>query len=173
MRLCVPATEFLREGVTMSAPMDYTRQDFDHSPMVVFYEVTRACDLLCKHCRASAQPHCDPRELSGRTAKALIDDLTKFPKPPLLVLTGGDPIKRPDVFELVEYATARGLVVAMTPSATPLVTADAVPPARVGAAPPGGEPGRVRRRDARRVPRRRGELRADDVDRGRGAPGGV
>jgi MoaA/NifB/PqqE/SkfB family radical SAM enzyme len=94
--------------------------------MVVFYEVTRACDLLCKHCRASAQPHCDPRELSGATAKALIDDLTRFPKPPLLVLTGGDPLKRPDVFELIHHATARGLVVAMTPSATPLVTAQAI-----------------------------------------------
>jgi radical SAM protein with 4Fe4S-binding SPASM domain len=106
--------------------MDYTRRDFDHSPMVVFYEVTRACDLLCKHCRASAQPHCDPRELSGVTARAMIDDLARFPKPPLLVLTGGDPLKRGDVFDLVEHAAARGLVVAMTPSATPLVTADAI-----------------------------------------------
>jgi radical SAM protein with 4Fe4S-binding SPASM domain len=106
--------------------MDYTRQDFDQSPMVVFYEVTRACDLLCKHCRASAQPHSDPCELSGATARAMIDNLARFPKPPLLVLTGGDPLKRGDVFDLVEHAVARGIVVAMTPSATPLVTADAI-----------------------------------------------
>ena len=110
----------------MTPPITYTRPDFDHSPMVVFYEVTRACDLLCKHCRASAQPHCDPRELSSATARALIEDLTRFPKPPLLVLTGGDPLKRADVFDLVERATARGLVVAMTPSATPLVTPAAI-----------------------------------------------
>jgi radical SAM protein with 4Fe4S-binding SPASM domain len=110
----------------MSAPTDYTRQDFDHSPMVVFYEVTRACDLLCKHCRASAQKHCDPRELNSANARALIDDLARFPKPPLLVLTGGDPLKRADVFDLVEHAVSRGLGVAMTPSATPLVTAEAI-----------------------------------------------
>jgi radical SAM protein with 4Fe4S-binding SPASM domain len=110
----------------MSAPMNYSKQDFDDGPMVVFYEVTRACDLLCKHCRASAQPHCDPRELSGASARAMIDDLTRFPKPPLLVLTGGDPLKRADVFDLVEHAVGRGLSVAMTPSATPLVTAAAI-----------------------------------------------
>jgi radical SAM protein with 4Fe4S-binding SPASM domain len=110
----------------MSAPVNYTKQDFDLSPMVVFYEVTRACDLLCKHCRASAQAHCDPRELSGTNARALIDDLTRFPKPPMLVLTGGDPLKRADVFDLVEHAVGRGLSVAMTPSATPLVTAEAI-----------------------------------------------
>jgi radical SAM protein with 4Fe4S-binding SPASM domain len=110
----------------MRPPTHYTRQDFDHSPMVVFYEVTRACDLLCTHCRACAQTHGDPNELSTTSAKALIADLTRFPKPPLLVLTGGDPLKRADVFELVEHATARGLAVAMTPSATPLVTADAI-----------------------------------------------
>lgn len=110
----------------MSPPAQYTRQDFDHSPMVVFYEVTRACDLLCKHCRASAQPHLDPRELSGADARAMIDDLTRFPKPPLLVFTGGDPLKRADVFDLVEHAVKRDLQVAMTPSATPLVTTDAL-----------------------------------------------
>lgn len=106
--------------------MNYTRNDFAHSPMVAFYEVTQACDLLCKHCRARAQPQCDPRELGGETARALIDDLTRFPKPPLLVFTGGDPLKRADVFDLVEYAVSRGLTTAMTPSATPLATTAAL-----------------------------------------------
>jgi AdoMet-dependent heme synthase len=100
----------------------HTRADFDHSPMIVFYETTRACDLACKHCRADAQRECDPNELSTAAAKRIIADLTRFPKPPLLVLTGGDPIKRRDVFELIAFARQHNLEVAMTPSATPLVT---------------------------------------------------
>ena len=94
--------------------------------MIVFYETTRACDLKCKHCRADAQLQCDPNELSTANAKRTIAELAKFPKPPLLVLTGGDPIKRADVFELVSFARSIGLEVAMTPSATPLVTVDVI-----------------------------------------------
>jgi radical SAM protein len=110
----------------MAQRPSHSRQDFDHSPMIVFYEVTRACDLQCRHCRADAQRLCDPNELRTDQATRLIDQLTQFPKPPLLVLTGGDPLKRPDVFELVEHAKRVGLSVAMTPSATPLVTNDAI-----------------------------------------------
>ena len=104
----------------------YTRDDFDHSPLLVFYETTRACDLLCRHCRADAQRHRDPAELTTLQARRLIAELTVFPKPPLLVFTGGDPLKRDDVFELVGFAADAGLKTAMTPSATPLVTAAAV-----------------------------------------------
>lgn len=104
----------------------YCRADFDHSPMLVFYEVTRACDLACKHCRACAQAWRHPDELATRQSKQLIDELATFPNAPLLVFTGGDPLKREDVFELVAYARRAGLEVAMTPSATPLVTVDAL-----------------------------------------------
>ena len=104
----------------------HTRADFDHSPMIVFYETTRACDLACKHCRADAQRECDPNELSTAAAMRMIADLARFPKPPLLVLTGGDPIKRRDVFELIAFARQQGLEVAMTPSATPLVTTSVI-----------------------------------------------
>jgi AdoMet-dependent heme synthase len=104
----------------------HTRADFDHSPMIVFYETTRACDLACKHCRADAQRECHPDELSTASAQRMIEDLTRFPMPPLLVLTGGDPIKRHDVFELIACARRLGLQVAMTPSATPLVTAGVI-----------------------------------------------
>ena len=104
----------------------YTREDFAHSPLLVFYETTRACDLLCRHCRADAQVHRDPAELTTLQARRLIAELTIFPKPPLLVLTGGDPLKREDVFELVGHAADLGLKTAMTPSATPLVTAEAL-----------------------------------------------
>ena len=104
----------------------YTRSDFEHSPMIVFYETTRACDLLCRHCRACAQAMRDPGELTTSQAKGLIEELTRFPKRPMLVLTGGDPLKRHDVFELIHHAVEKGLQVAMTPSATPLVTSEAI-----------------------------------------------
>src|SRR5262245_9364149 len=105
---------------------EYNRQDFDHSPMIVFYETTRACDLRCSHCRADAQRQCHPDELTTSQARTLIEQLTKFPRPPLLVLTGGDPLKRGDVFDLVDHARRQGLAVAMTPSATPLVTQESL-----------------------------------------------
>lgn len=108
----------------MSSP--HTRSDFDHSPMIAFYEMTRACDLACVHCRADAQRTCDPDELPAALARGLVDELLRFPMPPLLVLTGGDPLKRADAFDLVSYAVSQGLKVAMTPSATPLVTREAV-----------------------------------------------
>lgn len=105
-----------------SAAEKYSSRDFDHSPLVVFHEMTQACDLVCQHCRACAQKFGDPHELSQAAVRQLIDQLTEFPQPPLLVLTGGDPFKRRDIFPVVEYAAQAGLEVAITPSATPLVT---------------------------------------------------
>lgn len=104
----------------------YRRADFDRGPYVVFYEVTQACDLVCLHCRACAQAQRHPDELDTQHARLLIDQLLEFPKPPLLVLTGGDPMKRADIFDLVRHAASSGLRVAMTPSATPLVTRPAL-----------------------------------------------
>lgn len=104
----------------------YTTDDFAQSPFIAFYEVTRACDLACKHCRACAQPRSHRNELDTASSIALIDRFASFPKPPLLVFTGGDPLKRGDIFDLVAHARSRGLVTAMTPSATPLVTGDAL-----------------------------------------------
>lgn len=100
--------------------------DIHKSPLVVFYEVTQACDLVCQHCRACAQPARHPQELITEQAKGMISQLATFPTPPMLVLTGGDPFKRPDVAELVSHARLENLTVAMTPSATPLVTASAL-----------------------------------------------
>lgn len=107
-------------------PSKYRRADFNKSPFVVFYELTQACDLACAHCRASAQPNRHPLELSTDQAKQLIDQLASFALPPLLVLTGGDPLKRPDLYELVAHGVSRKLEVALTPSATPLLTAEAI-----------------------------------------------
>ncbi len=103
----------------------YTEDDFGKNPLMFYYEVTMACDLICKHCRASAQSDPDPDELTHEQSIALIDQILTFPRPPILVTTGGDPLKRPDLFELIRYATGHGLQVALTPSATPLATLDA------------------------------------------------
>ncbi|HEY3329073.1 MAG TPA: TIGR04053 family radical SAM/SPASM domain-containing protein [Capsulimonadaceae bacterium] len=107
-------------------PQMYTKDDFPIGPFVAFYEVTRACDLVCKHCRACAQPKSHVHELNTAQSKMLLDQFASFPKKPTLVFTGGDPMKRADIFDLVRYATDAGLTTAMTPSATPLVTAEAI-----------------------------------------------
>lgn len=103
-----------------------SRKSFDHSPMLVFYELTRACDLVCLHCRACAQKLRDPDELDTAQSKLLIDQLGEFPNPPMLILTGGDPLKRDDIYELIEYAVGSGIDVSITPSATPLVNRDSI-----------------------------------------------
>ncbi|MBN1394091.1 MAG: TIGR04053 family radical SAM/SPASM domain-containing protein [Pirellulales bacterium] len=103
----------------------YSLQDFAVNPLMFYYEVTLACDLVCKHCRASAQPDPHPAELSTAYATALIDQIAAFPRRPNLVLTGGDPLKRADLFELIRRAADAGLHVALTPSATPLATYEA------------------------------------------------
>jgi radical SAM protein len=95
--------------------------DFDDHPLLAIWEVTRACDLACAHCRACAIAERDPNELSPDEAKKLFAELAAM-RVPLLVLTGGDPAKRPDLIELVEAATRAGLTVAVTPSGTPLLT---------------------------------------------------
>ncbi|MGQ9503979.1 MAG: TIGR04053 family radical SAM/SPASM domain-containing protein [Thermogutta sp.] len=109
---------------------DYDSRDIANSPLMLYYEVTQACDLVCKHCRASAQAQAHPEELSTELGKLLIEQAASFPKKPNLVFTGGDPLKRSDLFELLEYAVARGLNVALTPSATPLATSEALRRAR-------------------------------------------
>lgn len=108
----------------------YTSEDFGRAPLMFYYEVTLACDLVCKHCRASAQETAAADELSTEQSKALIDQIATFPRRPMLVMTGGDPLKRADLFELIEHAVDAGLQVALTPSATPLATAEAFARAR-------------------------------------------
>ncbi len=96
---------------------------FDRAPFIVIWETTRACALACVHCRAEALPRRDPRELTTDEGRALMDRVAAFGDPsPLLVLTGGDPLCRPDIVELVAYGTRRGLSVSLTPSGTAAVT---------------------------------------------------
>jgi MoaA/NifB/PqqE/SkfB family radical SAM enzyme len=99
--------------------------DFNERPFIAIWEVTQACDLACVHCRASAQPNRHPMELSTNEGKRLIDQIAAL-KVPVFVLTGGDPIKRPDLFELIGHACSSGVRVSLTPSATPLLTREIV-----------------------------------------------
>jgi radical SAM protein len=108
----------------------YTVDDFPRSPLMFYYEVTQACDLVCKHCRASAKEQADPGELSTEQSKLLLSQAATFPRRPNVVLTGGDPLKRRDLFDLIRHAVAEGLHVALTPSATPLATREAFVQAR-------------------------------------------
>ncbi len=102
-----------------------TKLDFNERPYIVIWETTQACDLACVHCRACAQPLRNPFELSTDEAKRLIDQIAEM-RVPVFVLTGGDPLKRPDIYDLVAYAHAQGVHTSMTPSATPLLTRDAI-----------------------------------------------
>jgi len=99
--------------------------DFNQSPLLVIWEVTQSCDLACVHCRASARPERDPGELTTEEGYQLIEEVKRFGNP-LMVLTGGDPLKRPDLFELMRYSIAGGLRTNITPSATPLLTNEVV-----------------------------------------------
>ncbi len=97
--------------------------DFGRAPFLVIWEVTRACALACLHCRADAIARRNPGELTTIEAKQLIDEVRSFgDPPPLFVLTGGDPMRRPDLTEIVGHASHAGLIVALTPSGTAAVT---------------------------------------------------
>lgn len=97
---------------------------YDRAPRNVYWEMTIACDLACRHCRASAIPTPDPLELDTEEARRLMDDVKSMGS--MLILTGGDPVKRPDLLDLVEYGRSIGLPMGITPSTTPLLTRDLV-----------------------------------------------
>jgi len=100
---------------------------YDQRPMMVYWEVTQACDLACVHCRADAVSWRHPLELSTEEGFHLLEAIAGFGDPkPHLVLTGGDPLKRPDLYWLIDRAVALGLTTSITPSATPLLTREAV-----------------------------------------------
>jgi radical SAM protein len=97
------------------------RVDFSLAPFLVIWETTQACALACRHCRASAEPGRDPRELTTAEGFALIDQVAALGTP-ILVFTGGDPVNRPDLFDLIGHARSRGLRAATIPAATDCLT---------------------------------------------------
>lgn len=104
-------------------------RDFHKNPFIVIWELTRACELKCLHCRAEAQHHRHPHELTFDEGKNLIHSIYEMDNP-MLVFTGGDPLMRPDMFDIVDYAVKKGVRVSITPSATPNVTKEIIQKAK-------------------------------------------
>jgi radical SAM protein len=105
-----------RHSARRSAQLDFAR-----APFLVIWETTRACDLACKHCRAEAILSRDPLELTTAEGKSLMDQVRRFGRI-VFVLSGGDPVRRPDLVDLVAYGAEAGLRMGLTPATTPLVT---------------------------------------------------
>jgi AdoMet-dependent heme synthase len=91
-----------------------------HLPRLVFWEVTKGCNLRCVHCRATATELASPHDLPTAQCLNIIDQIAAFANP-ILVLSGGEPLYRSDIFQLAQYATEKGLRVALATNGT-LVT---------------------------------------------------
>jgi len=97
--------------------------DYNKRPILIFWETTRACKLKCRHCRAEAILNPLPGELSSEEAFKLIDMIKEFGKPyPVLILTGGDPMMREDLFKIIEYARERNIPLGIAPAVSDLLT---------------------------------------------------
>ena len=116
---------FSTTGCATSPTYEVETLDYDHAPFLVIWEVTQACDLACVHCRASALPRRDPDEIPLAEAREIFTQIRRMGTR-LLVLTGGDPLKRPDIFELIAAAREAGLNPSLSPSATPLLTRESL-----------------------------------------------
>jgi AdoMet-dependent heme synthase len=99
--------------------------DLNQRPLVVLWETTQACDLSCLSCPSSARPQRSAQELSTEEARKFIDDVAEL-RPAIFILTGGDPLKRFDIYHLVDYAASRKLRPAMTAVASALLTRTAI-----------------------------------------------
>ena len=108
-----------------SAPLSMKAVDFEKAPFLVIWETTQACALACRHCRAAARPWRDPLELTTEEGRRLVRQTAQMGTP-LIVFSGGDPVSRPDLFELIAEGKAQGLRTATIPAATDALTADLV-----------------------------------------------
>ena len=96
---------------------------YSQAPVLVYWELTRACNLACRHCRAEAIGERDQQELSTLEAEGLLERIRAFGgNGPHVVLTGGDPLKRPDLFSLIDYGASLGLTLSVAPSSTKALT---------------------------------------------------
>jgi radical SAM protein len=98
---------------------------YSKAPLLAIWEVSRACDLACIHCRASAKPEPDPEELTFEEGRTLLKQIRAMGTR-LVVFTGGDPLKRPDIFGLIKSAKQMGIVPSLSPSVTPLLGSSAL-----------------------------------------------
>lgn len=87
------------------------------SPRLIAWEITRNCNLECIHCRAAATNGPYEGELDTPAAFRLIDQIAEIGKP-IIILTGGEPLLRPDIFEVARYGTDKGMRMVMAPNGT-------------------------------------------------------
>jgi len=99
--------------------------DFNQQPFLVIWETTHACDLACVHCRAKADPNPGPNELTREEAFQMIREIKEMGTP-IIVFSGGDPLKRKDLCELIEYAKFLGLRTGVIPAVTPALTKEVI-----------------------------------------------
>jgi AdoMet-dependent heme synthase len=97
----------------LNKPLEHS----ERSVRMIAWEVTRSCNLNCVHCRAAS--HCGPYsgELSGKKCLALMDEIAAVSSP-VIILTGGEPLLRPDIFEIADYGTRKGLRMVMATNGT-------------------------------------------------------
>src|SRR5450755_1652264 len=106
--------------MTSASAIGHANQAYQNKPRLIFWELTKGCNLRCIHCRATATQLSSPSDLSTQAARDIIDQIAEVSKP-ILVLSGGEPLYRSDIFELARYGTEKGLRVALATNGT-LVT---------------------------------------------------
>ena len=104
--------DHLRYGDAPGAP----KVAAERRPIIV-WNITRTCNLRCVHCYSDSDARKYPGELSTEEAKRVIDDLASF-RVPALLFSGGEPLLRPDLLELLEYATGKGLRITLSTNGT-------------------------------------------------------
>lgn len=128
--MSVPQSAGPRADARLPAHFAAQRADFTYAdaPMLLYWEATQSCELACIHCRATALPRRDPHELSTAEAQNLLRQIASFEGrlTPHLVITGGDPLRRPDLFELIDYGRSLGLSISATPAGTAALTPQVV-----------------------------------------------
>jgi radical SAM protein len=100
------------------------KHDYSRNPMLVYWEMTQSCALACRHCRAEAVSTPHPQELNSVESLSLLRQIASFDTKPHLILTGGDPLQRKDLFEIIDQARSLGLTVSITPAATSDLTVE-------------------------------------------------
>ncbi len=113
----IPLPTPTHPGHPSKHPHQASKHDFAEEPKMVYWEMTQACGLACRHCRAEAVPKPHPNELTTEEGKNLLRQIAAFDHPHL-VFTGGDPLRRTDLFELIDEARSLGINASITPSAT-------------------------------------------------------
>ncbi|HUI77465.1 MAG TPA: radical SAM protein, partial [Bryobacteraceae bacterium] len=104
-------------------PGHHAPRDYAQTPLNIYWEMTQACALACRHCRAEAVPCAHPEELTFAESIAFLEQIKGFGSPlPHLILTGGDPLERRDLFELIDHARSLGIDISITPAATSKLT---------------------------------------------------